>query len=385
MTTRRKFLAGLALAPAAVRTLWAKASEESLLFVGTGTTTGSKGIYAYRFDPVHGALQPIGLAAEATSPSFLALSPDGKTLFAVNEIDSYQGQKTGAVSSYTLDRATGRLTLINTVASGGAGPCHVNTDQTGRVLLVANYGGGSASSFQVAADGRLSEAISNFHFESNGAAPGQDKARQSSSHVHHATTSPDNRTAYFNDLGLDCIHIFLLDPETAKLTWAPMAQWKAAPGSGPRVLRFDPSGKWAYCVNELSSTIDLLNWDPATGGLTLVEKTELLPKDFHGVSRAAEIVFAKDGRFAYGANRDDDFLATFNADPSSGKLSSIRRSPCGGKTPRHIALDPTEKWILVANQDSDLIAVFGRNEKSGRLAVKGSTAPIQSPQCLVFV
>ncbi len=356
-----------------------------MLFVGSGTNTGSKGIYLFQFDSSTGELQPQGLAAEAPSPSFLALSPDKQFLFAVNEIDTYQGQKTGAVSSYTLDKTSGKLTLINTVASGGSGPCHVSTDQTGRVLLVANYSGGSAASFQIDWNGRLSNAVSQFHYESTGAGPGQDKDRQAASHAHHACTSPDNRFAYINDLGLDCIHIYKLDPATAKLTPNDPAQWKAARGSGPRVLRFHPNGQWAYCVNELASTIDLLNWHPQTGDLTLVQKTELLPRDFPGISRAADIIFDKQGKFAYAANRDDNFLAGFDIDPSNGKLSFPRRTPCGGKIPRHIALDPTENWILAANQDSNLIAVFGRDPKNSQLQMSGPTTSIQSPQCLLFV
>jgi len=390
MSTRRRFLAGLALSPFVASSSWAKAGGGGeLLFVGTGTSTGSKGIYAYQFDSTHGDLKPLGLAAEAPSPSFLALSPDGKFLFAVNEIDSYQGApnysgKTGAVSSYTIDKTAGKLTLINTVASDGGGPCHLSTDHTGRVLLVANYTGGSAASFQIDADGRLSEAVSVFRYESHGAGPGQDKERQEASHAHHATASPNNRFVYINDLGLDCIHIYQLDAATAKLTPNDPAEWKAAPGSGPRVLRFHPSGRWAYCVNELASTVDLLGWDPATGTLTLIEKTSFLPPDFKGISRAAEIIFDAKGKFAYVANRDNDFLVTFKIDEGTGKLSSARRSPCGGKIPRHIALDPSEDWILVANQDSQLIAVFRRNPKTGELASTGGSFPIQSPQCLVF-
>jgi 6-phosphogluconolactonase len=356
-----------------------------MLFVGTGTNTGSKGIYRFQFDSSTGELKPQGLAAEAPSPSFLALSPDKQFLFAVHEIDTYQGQKSGAVSSYALDKTTGKLVLINTVASGGSGPCHVNTDRTGRVLLVANYTGGSAASFQIDWNGRLSKAVSEFRYESTGAGPGQDKDRQATAHAHHATTSPDNRFAYINDLGLDRIHIYRLNAATAKLTPNIPAEWVAAPGSGPRVLRFHPNGQWAYCVNELSSTIDLLAWHPRTGELILVQKTELLPKDFKGISTAAEIIFDKKGQYAYASNRGDNFLAGFNIDGSNGKLSSLRRTPCGGKTPRHIALDPTEKWILVANQDSNLVAVFSRDPKSGQLQTSGPTFAVPSPECLLFV
>jgi 6-phosphogluconolactonase len=386
MTTRRKFLAGMAIAPLAARTSWSQSGKTNggaMLFVGTGTNTGSKGIYLFHFDSSTGELQPQGLAAEAPNPSFLALSPDKQFLFAVNEIDTYQGAKTGAVSSYGLDKASGKLTLINTVASGGSGPCHVNTDQTGRVLLVANYSGGSAASFQIDWNGRLSNAVSEFHYESTG--PGQVKDRQEASHAHHATTSPDNRFVYINDLGLDRIHIYKLDPAKAKLTPNQPAEWVAAPGSGPRVLRFHPNGQWAYCVNELSSTIDLLTWDTKTGALTLVQKTELLHKDSKGISSAAEIIFDKQGKYAYASNRGDDFLMGFAIDQSNGKLTFPRQTPCGGKTPRHIALDPTEGWLLAADQGSDVIAVFRRDPKTGQLQTSGPTASVQSPECLLFV
>jgi 6-phosphogluconolactonase len=393
LTTRRSFLTGLAVAPIAaswtVDGLWAAKKGGALLFVGTGTGTGSEGIYAYRFDEANGGLQPLGLAAKADSPSFLALSPDGATLFAVNEVGSYQGAKTGAVSSYALNHDAGTLTLINTVASGGAGPCHLTTDHTGRVLVVANYSGGSAASFQIGAGGKLSEAVSVFHYDSPGPGEGQDKHRQEASHAHRATVSPDNKFVLINDLGLDKIHIYRLDVASAKLTPNDPPEWKSAPGSGPRALRFYPNGRWAYCVDELKSTVDQLGWEPATGTLTLLEKTVLLPEGFHGATRAAEIIFnqkgASKGKFAYVANRDDDFLATFKVDEATGKLSGIRRTPSGGAIPRHIALDPSERWILAADQDSNVIAVFRRDPRSGELSSNGQSFKIFSPQCLLFV
>ncbi len=355
-----------------------------MLFVGTGTETGSKGIYAYRFDSAKGTLETAGLAAQTQSPSFLALSPDGKFLFSVSEVATYEGAETGSVSSYLLDKAAGKLTLINSVASGGAGPCHLGTDLTGRVLLVANYSGGSAASLPIAADGRLGAVASEFHYPSTGVAPGQDKERQQGSHAHHATVSPDNRFVYINDLGLDCIHIYRLDPATAKLTANDPPEWKDAVGSGPRVLRFHPGGPWAYCVNELASTVDLLAWDANTGTLTKIDETKLLPEDHTGATRAADIIFDAKGKYAYVANRDNDFLVTFHIDAANGKLSSPQRSPCGGKIPRHIALDPSEHWLLVANQESDFISVFRRDARDGQLARKWQSVAIRSPQCLLF-
>jgi 6-phosphogluconolactonase len=391
MSTRRRFLAGLALAPVAAQQMWARAKKGDagqLLFVGTGTKTGSQGIYAYRFDTAHGELAPLGLAAEANTPSFLALSPDGKTLFAVSEVDNYKGGNTGSVTGYVIDKAAGKLAPINTVASGGAGPCHLTTDQTGKVLVVANYAGGSAASFQIGDDGKLSDAVSEFHYKSGGPGPGQNKDRQDTSHAHRATVSPDNRFVLINDLGLDMIHIYKLDVATAKLTPNDPPEWRSKAGAGPRALRFHPSGRWAYCVNELTSSIYQLAWDSTAGTLTLVAETPLLPPEGApaGVtSTGAEIVFDHKGDFAYASNRGDDFLATLKVDTTTGKLTLLKRSSCGGSVPRHIALDPTEHWILAANQESNLIAVFRRSTMNGELANSGKSFKIQSPECVLFV
>ena len=377
----------MVVAPLMARSWWkseAKEMPKQILFVGTGA--GSKGIYAFNWDPEHGTLDGLVVAAEADTPSFLALSPDRKHLFAVNEVDNFEGKPTGAVSSYAIERSGdgAKLTLINTVASGGKGPCHLAVDHTGKALFVANYTGGSAASFQIAPGGKLSDAVSEFHYSGHGADYEGKKARQEAPHAHRATVSPNNRFVMINDLGLDRIHIYRMDAATAKLTPNDPPDWKASPGSGPRALRFHPSGRWAYCVNELKSTVDQLNWDSSSGALTQVDQVSLLPEGFKGETRASDIVFDSKGDFAYVANRDDDFLAGFHVDEATGKLSSLRRSPCGGKTPRELGLDPTGGWILVANQDSNLVAVYRRDKKTGKLASNGQSFPVQTPECLVF-
>ena len=223
-------------------------------------------------------MKELGLAVESDNPTFLALSPDGKHLFAANEIGEYEGEKTGAVSGFTVDRAGAKLTHINTVSSAGTGPCHVSVDQTGHGLFCANYSGGSAASFHIDDAGKLSQAVSQFHYEGHG--PVAD--RQEASHAHRATVTPDGRYVLINDLGLDCIHIYHLDPATAKLTPGDPQQWTAKPGSGPRALRFHPNGKWAYCLNELTSTVDVLAWDGKAGALNSLQHVEPLPKGYHG-------------------------------------------------------------------------------------------------------
>jgi 6-phosphogluconolactonase len=380
--SRRNVLRGLAAAPLAMRWCAAERGDKNVLFVGTQTKESSKGIYACRWDGAKGEIELIGLAAETENPTFIALSPDAKYLYAANEVESFQGQKGGGVSSFAVDAKAGKLTAINAVSAKGAGTCHVEVDKTGQAVFCANYTGGSAGSFHVKADGGLTEAVSFFQYTGHGPNPDQDSA-----HAHRTTVTPDNRRLLINDLGLDCIHIYDLDAATAKLTPHDPAEWKAALGSGPRALRFHPNGKWAYCVLELSSEVAALSWDARVGSLTTIQRLSLIPEGYTGKTpHASEIVLDRAGHFAYAADRFDDVLVTFRVDTATGKLTKLGTSKYGGKTPRHIALDPTEQWMLVANQDSDDISVVRRDTKTGLLAETATREfGIVKPQCLVFV
>jgi 6-phosphogluconolactonase len=350
-----------------------------LLFVGTQTEKTSKGIYAYNFNSATGELTQTGLAVEAESPTFLALSPDNRFLFAANELDEYESKKSGAVSSFAVDRKAAKLTRINEVSAGGPGTCHVSVDHTGRCAFAANYGGGSAASFAVDKAGKLSEAVSFFQYTGHGPEPQQTGPRG-----HRVTVSPDNKYLFVNDLGLDEIHIYHLDAATAKLTPQSPPAWKALPGSGPRALQFHPNGKWAYCANEVGSSINVLDWDAKKGMFTTVQLISTVPENHQGPSAPSEIILDKAGRFVYLANRLDDFMVSYSISASDGKLTLMERTSCGGKTPRHIALDPTEKWLLVANQATDNISVFARDSKTGKLANEGKSFPLSRPQCIAF-
>jgi 6-phosphogluconolactonase len=380
--SRRGFIHGSA-AVSLVAHPWSAVAKgldtKRLLLVGTQTSGTSKGIYAYAFDAATGDLTQAGLAAEADNPTFLALSPDGKTLIAANELDQYEGKKSGAVSSFTLDRKASKLTKLNEVSAQGNGTCHVSVDHTGGCAFAANYGGGSAASFSVSGAGQLGPAVSFFQYTGHGP-----EKQQAGPRAHRVTVSPDNRFLLVNDLGLDAIHIYCLDATTAKLTPNATSEWKAAPGSGPRALMFHANGRWAYCVNELKSTVNVLRWDAKQGTLETLQEISLIPESHQGPSAPSDIVMDKQGRFAYVANRLDDFMASFTISPADGKLTLLEKTSCGGKTPRHIALDPSESWLLVANQASDNIAVFARDKKSGHLANTGKNFPLSKPQCLVF-
>jgi len=212
---------------------------------------------------------------------------------------------------------------------------------------------------------------------------GPNKDRQESAHAHFASFSPDNRYAYINDLGGDCIHIYKADPATARLAAA--GTYRGQPGWGPRTLRFHPNGHTAYCMYEMASKVDVLEWRKVDGSLKHLATIDLLPADYHGPTRGCDTVITRDGRFVYFANRDNDFLYSFKCDPRTGELTPMRRSSCGGKTPRNFVLDPTERWMLVANQDSSQISVFARHPETGELAEEGRNYPADTPMRILFI
>ena len=384
--SRRGFIQGSAATALATHPLasLAKGPGKQMLFVGTqtGQASTSKGIYTYSFDPATGDLAQVELAAEASNPTFLAFAPNKKFLYTCNEINNYDGQRAGAVSSYSVDRKVAKLTKINEVSAKGPGTTHVGVDHTGRCVFGANYGGGSAVSFSVDPSGKLSEAVSFFKYEGHGPMP-----QQKGPHAHRVTVSPDNKYMFVNDLGLDSIHVYHLDSATAKLTPQDPPEWKAEAGAGPRSLIFHPNKKWAYCVNEVGSSVNVLDWNAKKGVFTTKQLISTVAADNTGPSAPSDIVMDKAGKFAYVANRlaPNDFMVSFSVSHTDGKLTLMERTSCGGKTPRHIALDPTEKWLLVANQATDNLSVFARDPKTGKLANEGKNFPLSRPQCILFL
>ena len=342
------------------------------VFVGSGTPDG---ILAYDWNPATAELTPAGVAQKIANVDWIAFSHGREFLYAAAEVDTFNGKPTGEVASFRVEK--GELYPLSAQNSAAAGTCHIALDHTGRVLLSADYGGGSAASFLVT-DGKLSPAVWTEHYTVHG----PNKDRQESAHAHFASFSPDNRFAYINDLGGSVIHIYALNSSTAELT--PAGTYHAKPGAGCRTLHFHPNGHTAYCVNELDSTVDVLAWSNTDGSLTFVSRVDLLPEGYHGPTRACDTVISKDGKFVYFANRDNDFLYSFLADAKTGALTPIGRSNCGGKIPRNFVLDPTERWMLVANQDSNLISVFARNPETGVLAEQGKSFKAVAPMCILF-
>jgi 6-phosphogluconolactonase len=382
LTTRRSFLVQLsAAALAGGRRLWA-GEPDGLIFAGTYTDKGStsRGIYAYRWDADSGTMTPLGLAARTVNPSFLALSPNRRQLYAVNQVDRYRGAKSGSVSSFAVDAVSGKLKRINVVSSGGASPCKIVADFTGKAAFVANFSGGSIASFRVLPGGGLSKPVSRFRYDGHGVDP----ITQAGPHPHCTTVSPDNRYLLINDLGLDRISVYRMGPDTERLTPNVPAFYQGQAGGGPRSLAFHPSGRWAYSLNEMASTLDALAWDSERGSLTRFQNISTLPDGFTGVNTAATVAVVSDGRFLYASNRGDNSVAVFAISDHDGTLKAVQHVSCGGKTPRHFALDPGNQWLVVANQDSSNVVVFARNARSGFLTPTGNQYPLSFPVCLVF-
>jgi 6-phosphogluconolactonase len=352
----------------------AESSRSLLMYIGTYTYRSSRGIYVARFDPSTGELSEPELAAATSNPSFLAIRPDGRSLYAVNEQEEFHGQKTGGITAFEIDPASGRLTQLDEKPSGGGAPCHVLVDRSGKLVFVANYDGGSVAVFKIERNGSLGERVALFQFSGKGANP----HRQEAPHAHCVTLTPDNRFAYMADLGRDRIAIYRCRSHDL----APEAS--VAPGAGPRHVAIHPNGKFAYVTNELGNTITAFDLDRETGALTEIQTIPTLPEGWHGVSTTAEIVVSPDGRFVYDSNRGHNSIAIFSIDASSGRLTPVGFEPTQGKTPRGFTIDPTGNFLIVANQDSDNIVVFRIDHRSGKLTPTGSSIKVSLPSSLVF-
>ena len=356
------------------------ARVERLIYVGTYTGPQSQGIYAFRFDDVTGALKPLGLAAASPNPSFLAASADGRFLFAVNEQQSFGGERSGSVTSFAVDRATSKLTVINTVSSRGADPCHLMLDATGRFLAVANYTGGTFVILPVAPDGKLGDVTTVLRHTGSG----PNRQRQEGPHAHMVLFDPSNHFLYASDLGLDRVHIYRFDAKTGAATPANPAEAAVAPGAGPRHLALDPNGKFAYVIDEMGNTITSFAWNRDTGALASLGVVSTLPADFKGTSTTAEIAIHPSGRFVYGSNRGHDSIAVFSVEPSGG-LKLVEIESTRGREPRNFTIDPSGRWLIAANQHSNTLSVFRIDASTGALSPAGPLAEVGSPVHVLFM
>jgi 6-phosphogluconolactonase len=358
-------------------------AETMLVYFGTYTNDASKGIYVSRLDLSSGALTAPDLAAETTSPSFLALHPSRRYLYAANEVRSFEGQETGAVSAFAIDAATGRLTTLNQQSSGGSGPAHLVVDRSGQNVLVANYGGGSVAVLPVGTDGRLRPPSAVVQHTGSSVNP----KRQSKPYAHSINVDPGNRFAYAADLGIDKVMIYRFDPAAGTLVANDPASVSVAPGSGPRHFAFDPTGSHAYVINEMLMTITAFSHDAARGALAEVQTISTLPpgQDVAQGFSTAEVQVHPSGRFVYGSNRGHDSVTVFARDASSGRLTFLQNVPTQGAFPRNFGIDPSGRYLLAANQRSNSVVVFRIDQDTGRLTPTGHSVTVGTPVCVTFV
>ena len=355
--------------------------DEFLVYVGTYTGHGSDGIYAYRFNFSKGKLSPLGLVAKTVNPSFITIDYAGRFLYAVNELDSFQNQPTGAVSVFEIDRQTGKLNLLQQISSLGAAPAHLSLDKSGRYLMVANYNGGNVAVFPIGNDGQLGPHAA--MIQDSGSGTNLD--RQAGPHAHFIQATNDNKFVMTADLGIDKVLINRLNAKTGSLTPAGSGFAKLEPGSGPRHLAFNSSGKFVYVLNELTSKVTTFSFESENGTMQTKHTLSTLPKNFSGKNTAAEIIVDAKGQFLYVSNRGDNSIGLFSINSVDGTLTPVEWFSSGGKSPRNFDIDPTGQWLFAANQDSDNIVIFRINKTTGKLNQISDSIKLISPVCIRFL
>ncbi|MEO6244278.1 MAG: lactonase family protein [Opitutaceae bacterium] len=377
--------AGLSFILSAMAASLPAAQEEFFVFFGTYTNakTGSKGIYRARLDGATGQLSAAELAVECRDPSFLAVHPNGKILYAIDESSDPAKRPGRGLAAYAITAKGGALKLLNEQSNGGPGPCHLVVDRAGKCVVVANYSGGSVAAVVLRPDGRLGEPGTVVQHAGSSVNP----ARQKEPHAHAIALSPDQRLVFAADLGIDLVMAYRLDAARAGLRPNEAAYAKMPPGSGPRHLAFHPNGNFLYVINELLCTMSVFAFDPARGILSDQQKLSTLPpgETLQPGYSTAELAVHPGGKFLFGSNRGHNSIVVYAVDATTGKLTHVENQSTQGKTPRHFALDPTGQWLLAENQDSGTVVVFAIDQKTGRLKPTGQSLAVPAPVSAVFV
>lgn len=357
-------------------------TEERILYVGTYTAEGRReGIHILRMDVGTGALRRVSAIEAGPNPSYLALHPNGRVLYSVNEVSEMDGVASGAVRAFTIAAGSGDLTFLNEHWSVGAAPCYVSTDRKGRALLVANYVSGTVAILPIdAVDGSLTRATHAVQHTGSGPVT----ARQKSAHAHYIMPHPNNRFVLAADLGVDRVIVYRYEEARTTLVHIDASDVVLNPGTGPRHLAFHPTLPLVFVAGELNSTITMCRCDPETGALSVVQTLSTLPSTHTGDNFPADIHVAPDGRTVYLSNRGHNSVAVFSIPPATGRMALVQHVSTGGDWPRNFTIDPTGRWVLVANQRSGSIVVFERNAGNGRLTPTAHRIDLPSPVCLRF-
>jgi 6-phosphogluconolactonase len=356
-------------------------SNPLMVYVGTYTGEKSRGIYLFHLDPASGKLTPAGVTPDVVNPSFLAIHPNRRFLYAVNEVEEFGGARSGAVSAFAIEPDTGKLTFLNQQPSRGGAPCHLSVDNAGKNVLVANYMGGSVTVLPIQTDGRLAPSSAFVQHQGSSVDP----RRQRGPHAHSINLDAANRFALAADLGMDRVLIYRFDPSRGSLTPNDPPAAPVAPGSGPRHSAFHPNGRLYYVLNEMNSTVTAFRYDRNAGALTQVQTLSTLPEGSDTRNSTAEVQVHPSGKYLYSSNRGHDSIAMFRIDADTGRLTPLGHQPTGGRTPRNFGIDPTGTYLLAANQNSDSIVVFRIDPETGRLTPTGHTVEAPTPVCVKFM
>ena len=382
--------------------------------------TGKLGIYHLTLDTKNGKLSEPTIESPTQGPGFLAIHPNGKVLYSTDRVK-------GSVASFSVEKrksqpadleeletrlaklpdfgtghkelkklkeeiekrkgqasdgSRGLLKFLDQLETGDGGAACVAVDKTGGVLLSAQYGGGSTSSYTIMSDGSLGERVEKIE---HGEGSKVDPRRQATAHPHWVGTSPDNRFLMVPDLGLDRVVVYELDAETAKLK--PHSRIAVPPGAGPRHMKFHTSGKYAYVLNEIALSVSVFEYDVENAGFEEIQLIKTLSEDEKAGQRknsAAEIRVHPTGKFLYTSNRGHDSISVFSIDQTNGKLTHVENEHIRGATPRNFNLDPSGKWLIAAGQNSNTLSLFSVNQKSGKLSYTGNTVNAPAPICVLF-
>ena len=353
------------------------AQTRDIIYAGTSSTRGSKGIYVFEFDRIQGKLIELQTVTEGISPGFMALSPDKKMMYSIYGKGTLSDGN-GSVMAFKIDRITGFLTKVNEQSAGGKGPAHISVDPKGRFAYVSNYGDGTLSVLPINKDGSLAKASDFIKHSGSSVVVG----RQEGSHIHSAIPSADGRFLYVSDLGIDKIMIYKVD-ENGKLTPADVPFSISSSGSGPRHFTIHPNGKFAYSAEEISSTVASFRVNKKNGALNPIERLDMLPKGFTERNSAADIHFSPDGKFLYASNRGHESLVIYKANSRNGKLTLVGHEGTGGKHPRNFMIDKNGEFALTGNQNTDNIVIFRRDKQTGKLMPTGDQVMVPAVTCLI--
>ncbi len=378
----------------------AQSGRPVLLYVGTysspqgpeGSKGRGQGIYLFEMNRTNGVLTQRELFADTSNPSWLALDPAHRYLYAANETGTYEGAASGSVSAFAVDRANGRLKALNTASSQGAGPAHLSVHPSGKYVLVANYAGGTIAVLPVRENGELGAASDVIRDKGT---PGPEHAASAppgsfafsghdKPHAHMIHSDPSGRFVLSTDLALDRIYVWRFDAAKGKLSPNDPPWVALPPGDGPRHFAFHPNGRWLYSLQEEASTLVLFDYDAANGRLTAKETRSTLPQGFAGTNFTSEVVISADGRFVYAANRLHDTIAQF-AVGNEGRLTYVGETWTRGDYPRSFSIDPSGRFLYTCNQRSDAICVFRRDPRTGELSFTGQYTPVGTPAIVVFL